>query len=820
MSHPLGLAAVAVAAATLLAPAAQGQSAAASQPGNTPSSVTSSVTSSATSSATSSQPTTAGGPITAVPLAAGERLPLDGTLSHPAWQRAPVYRDFVEKAPTTGSAPLHETRVRVLFDTQALYVGIDAIDPDPAQIRAPLVRHDGVIRTQDFVVVYIDAIGSRQSAQFFRVNAAGSVADGMHTASDDSEDFAPDFDFDAATARTATGYTAVLRIPFASLRFASNKPASDALQPAPGIAQPWRIMVARRVPRAQFYLHSSVLIPRDAPSFIATLQPLLGVQLPAQHQFLSLRPSLTWRRQQAQPAGGPASSSQRLDATLDLKWRPLAELVLDATLNPDFSQVALDVPQLAGNTRFALSFPEKRPFFFESSDLLRSPTEALYSRSFTAPRWGLRSTWRSAQLAGSAYAIDDRGGGTTLLPGPYGTDGAEQPASRAVVARGRMDHGNLQWGGLASARRYAGERGDNSVLGPDVAWQISDAWRLRAQGLVSHTTAQPLAGQLQRGAATSGHLAHARLWYQTPNVEGDISLAETSAGYRNDGGFTVQNGVRRLAGRLGHGWHGLGPFNEFWLNVEGERVQDLRSGRTVSQDLSPGFWLTGAHNLEAWAYWHGFPLGGSGGGGGDGGGSGTGSNTGSTGSTTGLRTAADRPLLGEHYLKTGLIVSPASWAPLLNTELQIGRLADVAANRVRPGGKASLTLSTRPLPRLELEPSLFYAWLRPGGERVYAEAAHQVLARWHFSPQQTLRAIVQYTALDRRAEPARSSLPAVGAQHSAGTTGSLTWAWRQSAGTVLYLGAARSRSGVQAVSRSNELFIKLQVDADEVLRRF
>ena len=796
MRYPIRLAALAVSGAALLVPAARGQ--AALQPNTA-------------GSAATTVPSAAGGPITAVPLAAGERLPLDGTLDHPAWQRAPVYRDFVEKAPATGATPQHQTRVRVLFDAQALYVGIDAIDPHPAQIRAPLVRHDGVIRTQDFVVVYIDAIGSRQSAQFFRVNAAGSVADGMHTASDDSEDFAPDFDFDAATARTATGYTAVLRIPFASLRF-----ASDALHLAPGAAQPWRIMVARRVPREQFYLHSSVLIPRDAPNFIATLQPLHGVQLPDQHQFLSLRPSLTWRRQREQPAGGLASNSQRLDATLDLKWRPLAELVLDATLNPDFSQVALDVQQLAGNTRFALSFPEKRPFFFESSDLLRTPTEALYSRSFTAPRWGLRSTWRGAQLAGSAYAIDDRGGGTTLLPGPYGTDGAEQPSSRAVVARGRVDSGSLQWGGLASARRYANDRGDNSVLGPDVAWQISDAWRLRAQGLVSHTTAQPLAGQLQRGAATRGQLAHGRLWYQSPQLEADISLAETSAGYRNDSGFTVQNGVRRLAGRIGHGWQALGPFNDFWLNLEGERVQDLHTGRTVSQDLSPGIWLTGAHNLEAWAYWHGFPQGG----GGNVGNGGNQGSKGSKGSTTGLRTAAERPLLAEHYLKTGLIVSPAAWAPLLNTELQIGRLADVAANQVRPGGKASLTLTTRPLPRLELEPSLFYAWLRPGGERAYAEAAHQVLARWHFSPQQTLRAIVQYTALDRRAEPARGSLPAVAAQHGASTTGSLTWAWRQSAGTEVYVGAARSRSGVQAVERSNEVFIKLQVDADEVLRRF
>ena len=729
-----------------------------------------------------------GTPIVSARLQADEGLRLDGTLSHPAWQRAPVYSKFVEKAPETGGVPRHQTRVRVLFDEQALWVGVEALDPDPSQIRAPLVRHDGVNRTQDFVVVYIDAIGRRQSAQFFRVNAAGSLADGMHTAADDSEDFAPDFDFDAATARTDTGYTAVFRIPFASLRF-----ASDAGPEAQGGAQPWRIMVGRRVPREQFYLHTSVLIPRDAPSFIATLQPLHGVVLPERHQFLTLRPSLTWRRQHQAPADGPASSEQRQEATLDLKWRPTAEWVVDATLNPDFSQVALDVPQLAGNTRFALEFPETRPFFFESSDLLRSPTAALYSRSFTAPRWGLRSTWRGARLAGSAFAIDDRGGGAVLLPGAYGSDAVAQPASRSLALRLRSDAGALQLGGVASARRYADDRGDNQVLGPDLAWQIGDAWRLRAQWLQSQTTAQPVAGGLQRGPASRGHRAYARLWYQTEQVEGDLSLDDIAAGFRNDSGFLVQNGVSSSAGRIARGWQQLGPFNDFWLNLHAEAVRDKASGALVSRDWYPGIWLTGAHNLEAWLQWHGGAA---------------------------LRAAAGGALLAQNYLKTGLTLTPAPWAPLLKAELQWGRLADVNADQVRPGGRASLTLSTRPLPRLELEPSLGYAWLDHQGQRVYGESAHQVLARWFFSPRQSLRAIVQYTRLDRLAEPALSGQPAVAAQHSGSTTGSLTWAWRQSAGTVLYLGASRSRQGVQAVSRGNEVFVKLQVDADELRRLF
>ena len=327
-------------------------------------------------------------PIGAERLRPDERLRLDATLAHPAWQRATPHTKFVEKAPDTGAAPREATRVRVLFDEQALWVAIEARDSAPAQIRDDRVRHDGVNRTQDFVVLYLDAVGSRSAAQWFRVNAAGSTADGLHTAADDSEDFAPDFDWDATTARHPGGWTAVLRIPFGSLRFSEGR-------------QDWRIMVGRRLPREQFHLFSSVLIPRDAPSFIATMQPLLGVQLPADHAFLTVRPGLTLRRVD----DGAGRVRQDHEASLDVKWRPRAELVVDGTLNPDFSQVELDVPQLAGNSRFALFLSEKRPFFFESYDLLRMPTEALYTRSVTAPRGGLRATWRGTAWAGSAFAL-------------------------------------------------------------------------------------------------------------------------------------------------------------------------------------------------------------------------------------------------------------------------------------------------------------------------------------------------------------------------------------------------------------------------------
>jgi hypothetical protein len=586
----------------------------------------------------------------------------------------------------------------------------------------------------------------------------------MHTASDDNEDFSPDFDWDAAARQDAQGYTAVLRIPFASLRF-TREPAG-----------PWRVMVARRVPREQVYLLTSVLVPRGAPSFIAMLQPLQGVTLPERHQFLSLRASLTSLRRRDTVEGIVTRRDDPLATALDLKWRPLPEWVVDATFNPDFSQVALDVPQLAGNTRFALLFPETRPFFFESSDLLRSPTDALYTRSFTAPHWGLRSTWRGARLAGTAFAIDDRGGGVVLLPGAYATEVAEQPGSRALVTRLRGDGQALQWGLVGAQRRYDGDRGMNQVLGPDLAWQIDPSWRLRAQWLRSDTSALAQGGVLVRGPARQGHRGLARLWYQAPETEGDVWVDDLGAEFRDDVGFVAQNGVRSWGGRVARGWHPLGPFNEFWLNLEASVTHDHRGGALVARDLAPGLWLTGAHNLEASLYWHG---------------------------AAAQRTAADAPLLRERYWKAELVFTPAPWAPLLESELMLGRIADVADNQVGRGGNLNLKLGTRPLAALELEPSLSYGWLDRDGRRRYAEGAHQVLARWHFGPRQTLRAIVQRSSLERDGQPLHAA-----------TTGSLTWSWRHSAGTVLYLGASRSRDGVGSVRRGNEVFVKLQVDAD------
>jgi hypothetical protein len=715
-----------------------------------------------------------GEPLVAVRLGPSERIALTGRLDHPAWARAPVFDAFTVKAPELGARPQHETKLRLLFDDQALYVGIDALDPQPDRIRAPLVRHDNVNRTQDFVAVYVDPMGARQSAQWFRVNAAGSTADGMHTHADDHEDFAPDFDFDAAAARHDAGWSGVLRIPFASLRFPR------------GENRLWRMMVVRRIPRDQFVMLTSVHIAHELPSFIGNLQPVHGLVVPQDGTHLSLRPSVTLRHERRADIG-PLRRDSELEASLDVKWRPLPELVVDLALNPDFSQVALDVPQLRGNTQFALELQEKRPFFFESSDLLRAPGGGLYTRSFTEPRVGGRATWRGERLAASVFAIDDRGGGLTLLPGPYATGVALQPASRTTVLRLRGDAAQLQWGALAVQRSYRDAKGanlgHNVVVGPDLVWPFDPAWQLKAQWLGSSTSALPSGDTLAASAAQRGQRRYAMLVRAVEGAQSDLTVDELDAGFRHDSGFVTQTGTRWVEFHQGLGWFDVKPLNQFWLNLNVGQVRQRGQGTQVQEFVTPGLWLDGPGNLQLELQWRGHSL---------------------------LRSAPDAELLRERYLKAEVNLSPWPWMPLVSATMSLGRmadlgdLADAGDDRARDGGRLMLNPRLRVLPRLELEPLWQRSLLRGNGGVAYAESAAQLLAVWHFDAQRTLRAIAQRSTLDR-----------AGQRQWAERSLSLTYAWRATAGSVLYVGASRSRQPLLP-ARADEVFVKLQVDLDDL----
>jgi hypothetical protein len=396
--------------------------------------------------------------------------------------------------------------------------------------------------------------------------------------------------------------------------------------------------------------------------------------------------------------------------------------------------------------------------------------------------------------------LNDKGGGLVLLPGPYGTNTAAQPASRAVALRARADSSEgsaVQWGGLAAARQYAQDGGENAVLGPDVDWQVNGAWRLSGQWLLSQTSALPDAGGvLRQGGTQGGQKRFARAFYQGDEEEANVGVDDATTGFRHDSGFVNQAGVRH-----GHLWYSRvvhkgsagSLFDEVWANAELDHTADAQGGaqqgQTVQSSWRPGLWARGGSGLEAWAeiFTH-----------------------------SKLRTAATAPLLAERFGAAGFNFTPAPWFPLLEGKLVFGRLADTAANQVRPGGNTRWAVKLRPLSALEVEASTSAAWLRNAGALAYRETATQLLGVWHFNARHTLRGIVQSTAYDRRSEPG------VGAAHDRGQVTSLTYTWRESAGTLLYVGASsgRQRAFSAEATRKQEVFVKLQFDVGEARQAF
>ena len=141
------------------------------------------------------------GAVEALRLGPGEAIALDGQLDEAAWSRAQRVDRFWEIFPNAETEPRVRTEAFFAYDARALYVAVRAHDPDLSQLRAPFARRDNVLRDQDMIVLFIDPVGNRKFAHFFRLNPRGSMGDGLYNEDTGSEDFSPDFEWEVATGR-------------------------------------------------------------------------------------------------------------------------------------------------------------------------------------------------------------------------------------------------------------------------------------------------------------------------------------------------------------------------------------------------------------------------------------------------------------------------------------------------------------------------------------------------------------------------------------------------------------------------------------------
>ena len=501
---------------------------------------------------------------------------IDGKLEEAEWTAVAGTGDFRQLIPFGGEAPSEPTKIKILYDDQALYVGFEC-EQKRTPISALLTRRDEDSES-DWVELYLDSRRDGRMAMFFALNVAGVLVDGtLH----DGATFSTEWDenWEGRAALTSNGWSAEIRIPLRALRYASGLPVQD-----------WGIWASRFIAARQ-ERDDWPFIPREVAAPITQFGRLDDLRnLPKPSQF-EARPFILGRvrRRDSNPevlAHGWDSGLSGLAAGLDLKLHLTQSITLDAAVNPDFAQVEAD--QLVFNvSNYETAFPEKRALFLEGADLFVTPLLLFYSRrigsSPTTPT--LRSgtggmqpaegtlvdfpsgpTIYSAAKVGGRFqdawtfgfltAFSSRNQYAVQLPSGVREERTVEPLTAFNVLRLRRDLGtNAQLGLMATGTtrfeltdgsrtcptgdvKLSGQRcfHDAYVGGVDGSWRFFDANYI-------------LAGQLAAGAILNG--AVARQADGTTVGPGDRGLASW-ARLAKDGGsgllaeLTYSGVTRRL----------------------------------------------------------------------------------------------------------------------------------------------------------------------------------------------------------------------------------------------------------------------------------
>jgi len=204
----------------------------------------------------------------------------------------------------------------------------------------------------------------------------------------------------------ADGYVVEMAIPFSQLRF----PRSSG-------RKTWGIDVVRFLPRENRVRLSNNAIERGRNCYLCQLSTVSGFENAEPGRDLEVVPAFIVSRtdERDDPGVDPLLDGDVLDeASLNVRWGLTPDITANLALNPDFSQVEADVGVVTVNERFAVFYPEKRPFFLEGLEQFDTPNQLVYMRRIVQPVGGAKLTGKIGSTnVGFLSAVDARGSSTS-----------------------------------------------------------------------------------------------------------------------------------------------------------------------------------------------------------------------------------------------------------------------------------------------------------------------------------------------------------------------------------------------------------------------
>jgi hypothetical protein len=507
-------------------------------------------------------------------------------LDHQPREAEAVVTGFRQYDPGDGTPASEPTTVYLSYDTKNLYV-VFVCEDDPRQVRAHLARRDEIF-DDDVVGIALDTFHDRRRAYHFQANPLGIQADSIITEGQD-EDFNFDTLWYSEGRLTRDGFIVSMAIPFKSLRF------SDAP------VQTWGFAVSRTIVRRGETSYWPYITRREQ-GFVQQMASLEGLEDISPGHNVQFIPYGLFAAARVLDQQAPAFRHEQEErGGLDSKFIFHDALALDLTVNPDFSQVESDDPQVTIDQRFRVFFPEKRPFFLENAGFFQTPINLFFSRDIADPQYGARLTGKLGAWALGGLVMDDRSEGESLPPAnPLFGDRAGIGVVR--IAREFASQSSL---GLLFTSLDFGPF-SNRVFGFDTRLKLTPHWVLAAQAVKSYS--HELDGSRKSGPASYAQLSFAGRHF---TYSGDYS--DISPDFESDLGFIPRVDVRQTDQFAGYFWRpqrgvvqAFGPVASMLLNWD--RQGDLQdwAASLGFQVILPGLTEFQVSRGEAFELFEGF----------------------------------------------------------------------------------------------------------------------------------------------------------------------------------------------------------------------
>ncbi len=478
-----------------------------------------------------------------------------------AWEGRLAKADgFIQRLPSDGAPSSQRTDVYLGYDDENLYCIFVAFDSEPHKMRAHKTIRDDLYGDER-LDLFLDTYHDHRRAFVFTVNALGFQMDGTWTEGQPNQyDRSWDTVWHSRGKLTDRGFVIWVAVPFRSLRFPTVS------------EQNWGIVLVRWIPRN----NESATWPRVSTRIEgrlnqgATLKGLKDISPSRNMLFIPYGFFRSYRALDTRDPANPhfVTNNAEPNAGLDAKFVLKDSFALDATFNPDFSQVESDEPQVTINRRFEVYFPEKRPFFLENPSYFSTPINLYFTRRIADPQFGVRLTGKRGPWAIGALLADDEAPGKAVPP----TDPlAGKRAGIGIVRVNRDLFRQSSVGAIYADRELNG--GFNRVGGIDARFKLSGNWLLTGQGITSSSV-------LPDGTSMAGPAYKARLRRDGRQFYMDLDYNDRSPGFDSQTGFLAESSVERPmnGGRnffrppLRPDIRGVGEFATYRFRPEGRRL--------------------------------------------------------------------------------------------------------------------------------------------------------------------------------------------------------------------------------------------------------